>query len=103
LRVERVFAALGDGTRLRIVDRLGERGGQSIARLTHGTKLTRQAITKHLRVLEGAGLVRSAWQGRENVWQLEAGRLRQARDFLELKSRQWDSALQRLKQFVEER
>ncbi|MCA1827732.1 MAG: ArsR/SmtB family transcription factor [Myxococcales bacterium] len=101
MRPERVFAALGDETRLRIVNRLGERGRLSIAKLTRGTRVTRQAITKHLRVLEDAGLVRNTWQGRENVWELDAERLRQAQAFLELKSKQWDEALQRLKMFVE--
>ena len=66
MRPERVFAALGDETRLRIVSRLGERGRLSIVTLTEGTRVTRQAISKHLRVLEDAGLVRSPRQGREN-------------------------------------
>jgi DNA-binding transcriptional ArsR family regulator len=101
LRPERVFAALGDQTRLRIVSRLGERGRLSIAGLTQGARVTRQAVTKHLRVLEEAGLVRSAWQGRENVFELDLERLKEAQRFLELRSRQWDSALHRLKKFVE--
>ena len=67
MRPERVFAALGDQTRLRIVTRLGERGRLSIVTLTQGTRVTRQAISKHLRVLEEAGLVRSAWQGRATL------------------------------------
>ena len=101
MRPERVFAALGDQTRLRIVSRLGERGRLSIARLTEGTRLTRQAIAKHLRVLEDAGLVRSAWHGRENFFQLEVERLKEAQHFLERRSQQWDSALHRLRKFVE--
>ena len=102
MRVERIFAALGDGTRLRIVSRLGDKGRLSIKELTGGTRLTRQAIKKHLRVLEDAGLVSNSWEGRENLYQLDAERLRQAQRFLELKSQQWDNALQRLKRFVEE-
>jgi DNA-binding transcriptional ArsR family regulator len=100
---EHVFAALGDPTRLRIVSRLGEQGRLSIARLTRGTRMTRQAVTKHLRVLEDAGIVRNTRQGRENVYELDAERLRQAQQFLELKSKQWNAALQRLRKFVEER
>ncbi len=102
MRAERLFAALGDRTRLRIVDRLGSSGAQSIARLTRGTGLTRQAVTKHLRVLRDAGLVRSVPVGRENVFSLETARLREMRDFLEQRSREWDAALARLRSFVED-
>jgi DNA-binding transcriptional ArsR family regulator len=97
-----LFAALGDKTRLRIVARLCAGGPMSIARLTMGSRVTRQAITKHLRVLEGAGLVRSTRSGRESLWQLEQRRLREARRYLELISLQWDDALGRLRAFVEE-
>jgi DNA-binding transcriptional ArsR family regulator len=74
----------------------------SIARLTAGSKVTRQAISKHLRVMEEAGLVRSRRHGRESVWQLEQRRLRDARHYLDLISRQWDDALGRLRTFVED-
>jgi DNA-binding transcriptional ArsR family regulator len=73
----------------------------SISRLTEGSKLTRQAITKHLRVMKGSGLVRGARQGRESVWQLNQRRLEDARRYLDLVSKQWDDALGRLRQFVE--
>ena len=53
-----IFAALGDDTRLRIVGRLSADGPTSIARLTVGTGVTRQAVTKHLHVLSEVGLVR---------------------------------------------
>jgi predicted transcriptional regulator len=74
----------------------------SISRLTAGSGVTRQAITKHLRVMEEAGLVRSTRHGRESVWQLEQRRLDDARRYLVLISKQWDDALGRLRQFVEE-
>lgn len=96
-----VFAALGDETRLRLVSRLCEEGPQSIARLTAGADVTRQAITKHLHVLEGAGLVRGTRDGRESVWELEPRRLVEARRHLDAISRQWDEALERLKDLVE--
>jgi len=96
-----VFAALGDETRLRLVARLGAHGPLSIARLTAGTDVTRQAVTKHLRVLEGAGLARGTRQGRERLWALEPEQLQEARRCLDLISRQWDEALGRLKAFVE--
>jgi DNA-binding transcriptional ArsR family regulator len=96
-----LFAALGDETRLRLVYRLSDGGPMSIARLTAGSHVTRQAITKHLRVMEQAGLVRSARHGRESIWQLERRRLEEARHYLDLISKQWDQALGRLRDLVE--
>ena len=97
-----LFAALGDETRLRLVFRLCNGGPMSIARLTEGSKVTRQAITKHLRVMEGSGLVRSTRRGRESVWQLDRRRLEDARRYLDMISKQWDDALLRLREFVED-
>ncbi|SRR5258708_4174180 len=96
-----VFAALGDETRLRMVARLCRQGPMSIARLTDGFAITRQAITKHLRVMKAAGIVRGSRKGRENVWQLEQQRLVDARRHLQAISMQWDETLGRLKRFVE--
>ena len=73
----------------------------SIARLTEGFPITRQAITKHLRLMQTAGLVRSAPNGRESVWQLDPKRLDEARRHLADISAQWDQVLGRLKRFVE--
>ena len=97
-----MFAALGDQTRFRLVARLGSEGPLSIARLTDGTDVTRQAVAKHLRVLADAGLARGVRQGRERLWRLEAAPLAEARRSLELISRHWDDALARLKGAVEE-
>lgn len=96
-----LFAALGDRTRLALVLRLGSTGPLSIAQLAEGSTVSRQAITKHLQVLDDAGLVRSARRGRERIWQVEADRLDEARRFLDQVSCQWDDALGRLKRFVE--
>jgi DNA-binding transcriptional ArsR family regulator len=96
-----IFAALGDGTRLELISRLSGRGPMSIAKLTAGFGISRQAITKHLRVMERAGLVRSTSSGRESVWQLEQKRLAEARRHLQTISAQWDETLGRLKAFVE--
>jgi DNA-binding transcriptional ArsR family regulator len=74
----------------------------SIAGLTAGSRVTRQAISKHLRVLEGAGLVRSRRRGRERIWQLEQRRLAEARRYLALISSQWDDALEHLRNLVED-
>jgi DNA-binding transcriptional ArsR family regulator len=103
-RLERaapVFAALGDGTRLRVVMLLCDGGPASIARLTAGTDVTRQAVTKHLRTLEDAGLVRVSRLGRETVWELRPEQLAEARLCLDRLSSQWDRALASLKLFVE--
>jgi DNA-binding transcriptional ArsR family regulator len=97
-----VFSALGDETRLALVARLCAGGPQSIARLTAGSDVTRQAITKHLDVLAGAGLVHDARRGRERIWELDTDRLDEARSYLEKISKRWDSALARLRTFVEE-
>jgi DNA-binding transcriptional ArsR family regulator len=96
-----IFAALGDETRLGLVSRLSTDGPQSIARLTTGFQMSRQAITKHLRVLEDVGLVHSTAQGRESQWALDQKRLAEARRFLQQISSEWDSTLGRLKAFVE--
>jgi DNA-binding transcriptional ArsR family regulator len=96
-----VFAALGDRTRLRLVTRLGSDGPLSIARLTDGTNVTRQAVAKHLRVLADAGLARGLRHGRQQVWQLEAGPLDDARRSLDVLAQRWDEALLRMKAAVE--
>jgi len=97
-----LFAALGDPTRLRLVSRLCDGGPMSITRLTAGSKITRQAITKHLRVMEAARLVHSDRRGRERVWQLDQQRLAEARHYLNMISKHWDDALERLRKFVED-
>jgi DNA-binding transcriptional ArsR family regulator len=96
-----VFAALGDATRLRLVARLCERGPASIARLTDGSAVSRQAVTKHLHALEEAGLVRSHRAGRERMWELRSARLEEARRHLERISQDWDGAIERLRALVE--
>lgn len=97
-----LFAALGDETRLKLVSRLCECGPMSITRLTEGSKVTRQAITKHLRVMEGSGLVQCSRRGRESVWELDQRRVAEARRYLDAISRQWDAAIVRLRKLVEE-
>lgn len=97
-----VFAALGDQTRLRIIGRLATGEPLSIATLTAGSGVTRQAVTKHLTVLDEAGLVRSEWRGRERMWALNGERIEAARRSLDLIAAQWDQGLARLKAFVEQ-
>lgn len=97
-----VFAALGDATRLGLLGRLSADGPLSITRLSEGTGVTRQAITRHLYALGDAGLVRHARRGRERVWELDAKRLEKAKRCLDLIAAQWDAAADRLKAFVED-
>jgi DNA-binding transcriptional ArsR family regulator len=97
-----VFAALGDQTRLRLLYRLGREGPLSISRLSHGAGVTRQAVTKHLRVLSAAGLAHGSRKGREQFWQMKAERLAEARRSLERISQSWDEALGRLKDSLEQ-
>lgn len=96
-----VFAALGDTTRLALVRRLSADGPLSITRLSEGSGMTRQAITRHLHSLERVGLVRDTRQGREHVFSLDLKRLEVAREYLDHVSAQWDAAAARLKAFVE--
>src|SRR5436305_15118769 len=91
-----VFVALGDPIRLRLLGRLSADGPLSITRLSEGSGVTRQAITRHLYALGDAGLVRHTRQGRERVWELEPRRLEKARRYLDQVSAQWDAAAQRL-------
>lgn len=97
-----LFAALGDETRFRLLMRLSTGGPGSIARLSEKSEVSRQAITKHLEVLYTVGLVKSTRMGRERIWELEPKRLAQAHHHLDLISREWDEALDRLKKFVED-
>jgi DNA-binding transcriptional ArsR family regulator len=95
-----IFAALGHETRLSLVARLCAGGPASIAHLTEGSGVTRQAVTKHLRILAGAGLVRGARQGRESSWELQPEKLDEARRSLDQISQQWSAALDRLSAYV---
>jgi DNA-binding transcriptional ArsR family regulator len=99
--VAQVFAALGDPTRLKLVALLCAGGALSIAQLTGSTDISRQGVTKHLQVLEQAGVVRNLKVGRERLWQLEPGQIEAAKRTLEVIGRQWEVALGSLKAFVE--
>jgi len=96
-----VFAALGDETRLSLVVRLCQGEPQSITQLTAGSKLTRQAVTKHLRVLESVGIVRGVRAGRENLFEYDPQPVDAMKEYLERVSAGWDRKLGRLKALVE--
>jgi len=97
-----LFAALGDETRLKLVSRLCNEGPLSIVRLSEGSDVTRQAITKHLLALADAGLVHDTRQGRERIWELRPKRIERARQHLAQISEQWDAAIGRLQDFLRE-
>jgi len=96
-----IFAALGDHTRLLLVAKLSNGQPHSISQLTKGSRLTRQAITKHLRVLESAGIVHGIHKGRESLFEFDPKPVKEINEYLDLVSEQWNQALARLKSFVE--
>ncbi len=96
-----IFAALGDSTRLALLARLSREGPLSIANLAHDSTISRQAITKHLQVLEEAGLTASRREGRERIFELRPRQLATAHRYLDQIGRQWDAALDRLRAHVE--
>jgi DNA-binding transcriptional ArsR family regulator len=96
-----VFAALGDEQRLALVRRLCASGPSSVTRLSEGAGITRQGVSKHLRVLAEAGLVSSIRRGRESIWTLAPQRMLAAQLALDEISSEWDAALVRLREFVE--
>lgn len=102
MKVAPLLAALGDESRLQIVKKLCERGPLSIAKLTKGSDISRQGVTKHLHALHTAGLVRSERRGRERIWKLEPRRIDEVMRYLARISQQWDDALARLRAAVEE-
>src|SRR5260221_8614914 len=97
-----IFAALGDETRLSLIARLSRASGQSISQLAKGTKLTRQAVTKHLQILQRVGLVRSVRKGRETLFEFDATPIETMTQYLDLVSSQWDKKLTDLQTFLEE-
>ncbi len=96
-----VFAALGAETRLALIAKLCLGEPRSISQLTDSSRLTRQAITKHLRVLEHAGIVHSVRAGRESLFAFDPEPIKGVKKYLDLVSEQWDETLGRLKSFVE--
>lgn len=97
-----IFAALGDPTRIALLGRLSGGDPQSISALSSGGRMTRQAVTKHLRTLEKARLVESRREGRETRFAYRPQEIDAARAFLDKVSARWDERLERLRAFVEE-
>jgi DNA-binding transcriptional ArsR family regulator len=97
-----IFAALGDETRLLLIAKLAGGRPRSISQMTEGSRITRQAVSKHLRVLECAGIVRGVRCGRENRFEFDPAPIQQTMKYLDLVAEQWEHALLRLKNFVED-
>ena len=97
-----LFAALGDETRLSILVRLGEQGPRSATRLAEDVDVSRQAVTKHLKILEAAGLAGNWRRGRERIWELRPDPLERIGRDLQRISARWDTALLRLRAMVEQ-
>ncbi|HEX2585238.1 MAG TPA: metalloregulator ArsR/SmtB family transcription factor [Steroidobacteraceae bacterium] len=97
-----IFAALGDPTRLKMLQRLGREGPQNITSLAAKVDITHQAVSKHLRVLESAQLISSTRDGRDRVWAIETDSMKDLHAFLDEISGQWDNALKALRKMVEE-
>lgn len=96
-----LFAALGDPTRLALLQQLSHRGPLSISTLADNFDVTRQGVTKHLHVLAAAGIIEGRREGREHVWALNPARVAEVRRSLDIIARGWDDALGRLKGHVE--
>lgn len=104
LKTERqatIFAALGDPTRLSLVSKLIDGKAHSISTLASDTHITRQAVTKHLRVLENVGLVTNLKSGRESLYELDTKPLASIQEYLDIIANEWDKSLKDLKAFVE--
>ena len=97
-----IFSALGDATRLSLIDRLCRVTRQSISQLAEGSKLTRQAVTKHLQILEQVGLVRSMRKGRETLFEFDATPIETMTQYLDLVTGQWEKKLRDLQSFLGE-
>lgn len=97
-----LFAALGDPVRLAMVTRLCSDGPLPTVRLKQTTNVSRQAVTKHLRMLEEVGIVQSQRAGRDRLWQIESRRLAEIRQYLDQISAEWDATLERLRKFVDD-
>lgn len=97
-----VFFALGDDTRRELLDRLRVGGQLSLSELSDGVPMSRQAVTKHLDVLESAGLVERFARGRERIHRLTGAPLRRVDDWLAPYEAEWDERLQRLKRHLDE-
>jgi DNA-binding transcriptional ArsR family regulator len=98
--LDRTFAALADPTRRRILAHLA-RGSKRVTHLARPHAMSLPAVSKHLRVLESAGLLRRRRYGRVHQMQLEAGPLKKAAQWVEEYRKFWEGSLYRLAEYLE--
>jgi DNA-binding transcriptional ArsR family regulator len=99
-QLDRVFAALADPTRRRLLERLAE-GQSRVTHLAEPFTMSLPAVSKHLRVLEDAGLLTRRRHGREHLLELEAGPMRAALVWMERYRRFWEGSLEALADYLE--
>lgn len=97
----RAFAALADPTRAAIVEWLGEGGSGTATSFAARFPISRQAVTRHLKELEGAGLVVATREGREVRYTLEPDGLSQMTGWLEARAARWERTLRRLAEHLD--
>ena len=100
-RLNRTFAALADPTRRRILEHLAQ-GDRCVGDLAKPYSMSLPAVSKHLRVLERAGLVRRRRQGRVHHLNLEAGPMKQASQWIAEYRRFWEESFDRLDEYLKE-
>ncbi len=98
--LNRTFAALADPTRRRILEHLA-RGDRCVTDLARPHRMSLPAVSKHLRVLEKAGLLRRRRYGRVHEMQLEAKPLKEAAQWVEEYRKFWEGSLDRLAEYLE--
>jgi len=99
--MNQVFQAVSDATRRDILDRLRTEGPLSLTDVAAPLTMTRQAVAKHLDVLQSAGLVTRRQRGRERIHEVRDEPLRSLSDWLAPWEAEWDARLARLKDHVD--
>jgi DNA-binding transcriptional ArsR family regulator len=101
MQVAELFNALGEPTRLKMIERLSSKKSYTLTTLSSGLKISRQGARKHLKTLEEAKLVILKVQGRDTFVLLDKKSLEICKNFITKLEEQWESRLERLKEFVE--
>lgn len=100
--LDRTFAALAHSTRRAILERLAREGAASVTDLAEPFDVTLMAVSKHLKVMEEAGLIRREKDGRVRRCSYDPRNLERARDWIEVHRRYWEKQLDSLAAYLEE-
>ncbi len=95
-----VYAAIADPTRRALLLRLAEEGEKNVTDLLEPFSISQPAVSKHLRILREAGLVRSRKEGRQRLYEIEASRLRQVDDWISHFEQYWHEKLDALGDYL---